>query len=121
LDLAKVPRRDFQAESGRSVNRLPVYPGPPFQFHKPGEGRFRSLTAAEFDRMNEEWDNLPAQPFSLLELIRGWHSSGHDIFAENKAVFFGLSDQATLNPSLKGKAPDRESASLVVVTFGAWP
>lgn len=121
VDLAKVSRRVFQKESGRSVNRLPIYPGPPFQFHKPAEGKNRNSTEAESKQMNEDWDNLGTQPFSLLELVRGWSTSGDDVFAENKAVFFGLSDQATLGPSLQGKSPDRKSASLVVVTFGEWP
>jgi hypothetical protein len=61
------------------------------------------------------------QPFSLIELLRGWSNNGDDVFAETKAVFFGLSDQATLDPSLRGKSPDRKSASLTVVTFGTWP
>jgi len=121
LDLSKVPRREFQKESGRSVGRLPQYPGPPFQFRNPAEDRNRGFTEAESKQMNEEWDQLEAQPFSLLELLRGWSTTGDDIFADNKAVFFGLSDQATLGPSLQGQSPGRKSASLMVVTFGAWP
>jgi len=121
LDLAKVPRREFQKESGRSVDRLPQYPGPPFHFRKPAEHRNRGFTEVESKQMNEEWDHLAAQPFSLLELLRGWSTSGEDIFANNKAVFFGLSDQATLGPVLQGQSPSQKSASLMVVTFGAWP
>jgi hypothetical protein len=71
--------------------------------------------------MEEEWDNLATQPFSLVELLRGWPRSGDDVFSETKAVFFGLSDQATVGPSLREKSPDRKSASLTVVTFGTWP
>jgi hypothetical protein len=121
VDLAQVPRRSFSKESGRSVNRLPEYPGPPFPFHKPNEEKFRNWSEAETKQMEEEWDNLATHPFSLLELLRGWSRSGDDVFSETKAVFFGLSDQATLGPSLLGKSPDRKSASLTVVTFGMWP
>jgi hypothetical protein len=121
LDLAKVPRREFQKESGRSVSRLPGYPGPPFQFRKPTDSGNRAFTEAESQQMNEEWDNLGAEPYSLLELLRGWSTNGDDVFAENKAVFFGLSDQTGLVPVLRGQSPDRKSASLTIVTFGAWP
>jgi hypothetical protein len=121
LDLAKVPRREFQKESGRSVSRLPGYPGPPFQCRKPTDSGNRAFTEAESQQMNEEWDNLGAEPFSLLELLRGWSTNGDDVFAENKAVFFGLSDQTGLVPVLRGQSPDRKSASLTIVTFGAWP
>ncbi len=130
IDLARMQRLDYSKESGRSVNRLPDYPGPPFQFHKPNtqedggagaEERFQSNGQAKLEQMNKEWDDLAVQPFSLTELVRGWVRNGDDVFAETKAVFFGLSDQATLGPSLRGQSPDRKSASLTVVTFGAWP
>ena len=121
IDLAQIPRRSFAKESGRSVNRLPDYPGPPFPFHKPDEAKYRNPSEVETKQMEEEWENLAAQPFSLIELLRGWSRSGDDVFSETKAVFFGLSDQATMGPSLREKSPDRKSASLVVVTFGAWP
>jgi hypothetical protein len=121
VDLSQVPHRNFSKESGRSVNRLPEYPGPPFSFHKPGDEKYRNVSEAETKQMDEEWDNLVAQPFSLLELLRGWSRNGDDVFSETKAVFFGLSDQATLGPSLREKSPDRKSASLTVVTFGTWP
>jgi hypothetical protein len=121
VDLAQVPRRSFSKESGRSVNRQPEYPGPPFLFHKPDDEKFRNLSEAEKTEMEKEWDNLASQPFSLLELVRGWPRNGDDIFIETKAVFFGLSDDATMRPSLRGKSPDRKSASLTIVTFGMWP
>jgi hypothetical protein len=121
VDLAQVPRKGFSKESGRFVNRLPGYPGPPFAFHKPLQENYRNWPEAETKRMGEEWDNLSTQPFSLLELLRGWTGEGDNVFAETKAVFFGLSDQATLGPSLRGESPDRKSASLTVVTFGTWP
>jgi hypothetical protein len=121
LDLAKVPRREFQKESGRSVSRLPRYPGPPFQFRKAAESGNRASSEDESLPMNEEWDRLATQPFSLLELLRGWSTNGDDVFAESKAVFFGLSDQAGFGPALQGQSPDRKSASLTIVTFGAWP
>jgi hypothetical protein len=121
VDLTQVPRRSYRNEAGRSVNRLPQYPGPPFAFHKPDEEKFQNWSEAETKRMEEEWDNLGTQPFSLIELLRGWSRNGDDVFSETKAVFFGLSDQATIGPSLREKSPDRKSASLTVVTFGAWP
>src|SRR5262249_34124478 len=129
IDLARAQRLDYAKESGRFVSRLPFYPGPPFQFHKPGaredsdsapEDRAMPPDETGLDQMNKEWDGLEAQPFSLVELMRGWVRNGDDVFAETKAVFFGLSDQATLGPTLRGQSPDRKSASLVVVTFGAW-
>ena len=121
VDLAQIPRRSFAKEAGRSVNRLPGYPGPPFSFHKPKDEKYRNWSEAEAKQMEEEWDKLATQPFSLLELLRGWSRNGDDVFSETKAVFFGLSDEATLSPSLRGKSPDRKSASLTVVTFGTWP
>ena len=71
--------------------------------------------------MEEEWDKLAANPFSLIELLRGWSPNGDDLFAETRAVFLGLSDQATLGSSLRDESPDRKSASLMVVPFGTWP
>jgi len=130
IDLARAQRLDYSKESGRSVNRLPFYPGPPFQFHKPNAREDRDSAPEErvmfpdetgLEHMNKEWDGLEAQPFSLVELLRGWARNGDQIFSETKAVFFGLSDQATLGPALREQSPDRKSASLVVVTFGAWP
>jgi len=121
VDLAQVPRRSFSKETGRSVNRLPAYPGPPFRFHKPGDERFRNFSEAEIKQMEEEWDKLAANPFSLIELLRGWSPNGDDLFAETRAVFLGLSDQATLGSSLRDESPDRKSASLMVVTFGTRP
>jgi hypothetical protein len=121
VDLTQVPRRSYRNEAGRSVNRLPQYPGPPFAFHKPDEEKFQNWSEAETKRMEEEWDNLGTQPFSLIELLRGWSRNGDDVFSETKAVFFGLSDQATIGPSLREKSPDRKSASLTIVTFGTWP
>ena len=121
IDLAHAERLSFSKESGRWVNRLPGYPGPPFVFRKPEERSGRNLTAEEWKQMNEEWDRLAAQPFSLVELLRGWPRNGEDVFSETKAVFFGVSDEATVGPSLRGKSPDRKSASLTIVTFEAWP
>lgn len=121
VDLTQVPRRSYVNEAGRSVNRLPQYPGPPFAFHKPDEEKFRNWSEAETKQMEEEWDNLAEQPFSLIELLRGWSRNGDDVFSETKAVFFGLSDQATVGPSLREKSSDRKSTSLTVVTFGTWP
>jgi hypothetical protein len=121
VDLANTPRREYQKESSRLMDQLLDYPGPPFPFRKPPAVSSESYTAAEARQMKEEWHNLPKQPFSLLEFLRGWPASGDDVFVETKAVFFGLSDQATLGPSLQGQSPDRKSAALVIVTFGAWP
>jgi hypothetical protein len=121
VDLANTPRREYRKESRRLMDQLLDYPGPPFQFRKPPAIGSEAYTAAEAKQMKEEWDNLPKQPFSLLELLRGWPASGDDVFVETKAVFFGLSDQATLGASLQGQSPDRKSAALVIVTFGAQP
>jgi len=111
----------FTKETGRYVSRIPDYPGPPFPFHKPDNEKYRNWSESEAKQMEEEWDKLATQRFSLLELLRGWPRNGDDVFSETKAVFFGLSDEATLGPSLRGKSPDRKSASLTVVTFGTWP
>jgi len=121
VDLEKVPHRSFSKEAGRSVSRQPEYPGPPFPFHKPNDEKDRNWSEAEIKEMEQEWDKLASQPFSLLELLHGWSRNGDDVFIETNAVFFGLSDEATLRPSLRDKSPDRKSASLTIVTFGTWP
>jgi hypothetical protein len=121
VDLGRATRLNFANEAGRSVSRLPDYPGPPFPFHKRANEKNQNWSEAEAKQMEEEWDKLDTQPFSLPELLRGWSRNGEDVFSETKAVFLGLSDEATLGPSLRGKSPDRKSASLTVVTFGAWP
>ncbi len=121
VDVAQVPHLSFTKETGRYVSRIPDYPGPPFPFHKPDNEKYRNWSESEAKQMEEEWDKLATQRFSLLELLRGWPRNGDDVFSETKAVFFGLSDEATLGPSLRGKSPDRKSASLTVVTFGTWP
>jgi hypothetical protein len=121
VDLAQVSRRSYSKESGHSANRLPDYPGPPFPFRKPNDERFRSWSETDSKQMDLEWDRLESQTFSLLELLHGWSRNGEDVFNETKAVFFGLSDEATLGATLRGESPDRKSASLTVVTFGTWP
>ena len=121
VDLALVPWRTYHEETGRVVNFFPAYPGPPFQVRKPENQQHPSFTDEEIKRMDKEWESLAKQPFALSELLRGWPSNGDDVFYETKAVFFGLSDQATLGPSLRGKTPDRKSTSLTIVKFGDWP
>ena len=121
VELDHVPHLSLSKESGRSVNRQPEYPGPPFPFHKTDDEKFRSWSETETKEMEQEWDKLATQPFSLLELLHGWSRNGVDVFIETRAVFFGLSDEATLRPSLRDKSPDRKSASLTIVTFGTWP
>ncbi len=120
-DQTQVLWHTYQEETGRVVNFFPAYPGPPFQIRKPENQQHPNFTDAEIKRMNEEWESLTKQPFALSELLRGWPGNGDDVFYETKAVFFGLSDQATLGPSLRGKTPDRKSASLTIVKFGEWP
>jgi hypothetical protein len=61
------------------------------------------------------------QPFSLLELIRGWSKHGNDVFSQTKAVLFGLSREATVGASLRDRSPDRKSYSLTIVAFEEWP
>ena len=72
-------------------------------------------------RYDEEFKELPFEPFSLLELIRGWPRQGGDVFSETKAAFFGLSKEATLGAALRGRSPDHKAYSLTVGTCGEWP
>jgi hypothetical protein len=121
VQIDQLPHLDYAKESGHSINRVPEYPGPPFPFVRtqPPEG-VRVFVVGN-KRIEEEWDKLATQPFSLVELLRGWPTNGDDVFSETKAVFFGLSNQATLGSSLEGVSPERKSASLTIVTFGTWP
>lgn len=120
VDLGHVPRRPYEQETGRRTsNNVANFPGPPFNFRPP---RREDYAPEEWmKRSDKEFKDLETQPFALSELIRGWSKHGDDIFAETKAVFFGLSSEGTLGAALRDRTPDRKAAALTVVTFGEWP
>ncbi len=119
-DLAHVPRRRYEEETGhRTTNGVPSYPPPPFGFRRPEQQE--AVPEEETKRFDEEFKALPFRPFSILELIRGWSRQGSDVFSQTKAVFFGLSGEATVGAALRDRSPDRKAYSLTVVTFGEWP
>lgn len=115
VDLGHVPRKPYQQEVGRVLSDGPGYPRPPFEIRNT---EHPAATEAESKQFQEEWDALQKQPFSLLELIRGWSRNADDVFYETRAVFFGLSRDATLSASLRDRSPEHKAYSLTVVTFG---
>lgn len=117
-DLGHVERRPYAEESGRIIQGNRGYPGPPFA-HRLTSGW--PATAEQLKQYEKERDELAQKPFSVLELIRGWSPIGDDVFYQTKAVFFGLSKEATLDAALRGQSPDHKAYSLVVVTFKDWP
>jgi hypothetical protein len=118
-DLAHVRRLPYAQETGRVVPNTQTYPGPPFPFQAT-EGGWHS-SEEQLRRYEQERNALPQQPFSLLELIRGWSPVGDDVFYETKAVFLGLSTEATLGAALRDRSPDYKAFSLTIVTFKEWP
>jgi hypothetical protein len=120
VDLAHVLRHTYEDETGRRTSgRLPNFPAPPFA-HRPAE-KEEGVSEEWMKRSDEEFKGLSGQPFALSELLRGWPKNGEVVFSETKAVFFGLSSEATLGAALRDQSPDRKTATLTVVTFGEWP
>jgi hypothetical protein len=118
VELGHAQRLSYAQETGRIVPNGD-YPGPPFSFHRT-EGHWPS-SEEQLRQYEKERKSLASQPFSLLELIRGWSPVGDDVFIDTKAVFFGLSAEAPLNAALRGRSPDRKTFSLTIVTFKVWP
>lgn len=121
VDLGHVKRLSYPQETGRVVRANQGYPGPPFPFKETEGGGHWRASVEEYRRDEQERNALARQPFSLLELIRGWSSKGDDVFYETKAVFFGLSTEATLGATLRDRSPDHQAFSLTIVTFKEWP
>ena len=120
VDLSHVSRLDYSSQTGRVVSRPSLgYPSPPFPFRDLHQDL--SLPEKDGKRFELEYDGLSGQPFSLVELIRGWPKDGAAAFDKTKAVFFGSSGELPLGATLSDRAPDRKSSSLLVVTFGEWP
>jgi hypothetical protein len=119
VNLGHVQRLPYTQETGRSLSNNEGYPGPPFAFHVTESGWHTS--EEQLRRYDKERKALTSQPFSLLELIRGWSPVGEDVFIDTKAVFFGLSEEAPLNAALRGRSPDHKTFSLTIVTFKVWP
>jgi hypothetical protein len=113
-----VERRPYAEETGRIIRDNRGYPGPPFA-HKLTSGW--PATGAQLKQYEKERGELSQKPFSVLELIRGWSPIGDDVFYDTKAIFFGLSKEATLGAALRDQSPDHKAYSLVVVTFKDWP
>ena len=119
VDLAHVTRRSYKEETGRQPFGGAEYPPPPSLIRNTNfNGRTKEEQQHRFD---EEFKTLSSTPFSILELIRGWPPQEDNVFFETKAVFFGLSKEATMGATLRDREPDRKSDSLTVVTFGEWP
>jgi hypothetical protein len=118
-DLGHVPRLHYAQETGRVVTNTQAYPGPPFAFHVTEGGWHTS--EEQLRQYEEERNSLSRKPFSLLELIRGWSPNGDDVFYQTRAVFFGLSSEATLGAELRDRAPDHKAFSLTIVKFKDWP
>jgi len=119
VDLGRVQRHPYAQETGRSLSNNEGYPGPPFAFRTTESGWHTS--EEQLRQYDKERKSLTGQPFSLLELIRGWSPVGEDVFIDTKAVFLGLSAEAPLNATLRGRTPDHKTVSLTVVTFKVWP
>lgn len=117
-DLGHVERRTYAGETGRIFRDNRGYPGPPFA-HKLASGW--PATEDQLKQYEKERNELSQKPFSLLELIRGWSPIGDDVFYDTKAIFFGLSKEATLRAALRDQSPNHKAYSLVVVTFKDWP
>lgn len=120
VDLAHVPHRPYEDETGRRTSdAVANFPGIPFT-HKAME-REQWLGEEWAKRSDKEFTDLSQQPFALSELIRGWPKDGETVFSTTKAVFFGLSDEATLGATLRDRMPDRKAATLTMITFEEWP
>lgn len=120
VDLGHVPRRPYEEEVGRHTSgSVPNFPAVPFQ-HKPLQ-KVEGYSEEWTKHSDEEFKSLPRQLFALSELIRGWPKDGDTVFSDTKAVFFGLSDEATLGAALRDRSPNRKAATLTMVTFGEWP
>lgn len=120
VDLAHVPHQPYEDETGRrTYNAIANFPGIPFT-HKAIE-REQWLGQEWTTRSDKEFTDLSKQPFELSELIRGWPKDGKAVFSSCKAVFFGLSDEATLGATLRDRSPDRKAATMTMITFEEWP
>jgi hypothetical protein len=117
-DLGHVERRPYAEETGRIIQGNRGYPGPPFA-HKLTSGW--PATEEQLKQYEKERNELSQRPFSVLELIRGWSPIGDDVFYQTRAIFFGLSKEATLDAALRDQSPDHKAYSLLVVTFKDWP
>jgi hypothetical protein len=120
VDLGHAKRLPYAQETGRQfAANNEGYPGPPFAFHVTEGGWHAS--EEQLALYEKELKSLNDKPFSLLELIRGWSPVGDDVFADTKAVFFGLSTEAPLGAKLRDRSPDQKAFSLTIVTFKEWP
>ena len=120
VDLAHVPHQPYEDETGRRTSdAVANFPGIPFT-HKAIE-REQWLGEEWTKRSDKEFTDLSHRPFELSELIRGWPKDGETVFSTTKAVFFGLSDEATLGATLRDRSPDRKATTLTMITFEEWP
>lgn len=117
VDLATVPHLPYESATGRHAQS---YPAPPFPFDHDHYNP-PPPTEQEVAQFTHEYEALPGQPLSALELLRGWPSVGKCAFSETKAAFLGLADSPSIGATLPGRAPAEKSVSLFIVTFEVWP
>ncbi len=118
VDLSRVPQHTYQQMVGRSARAGEAYPGPPFEIRdKTREDQELREAPLDEKQFEKEWQELSQQTFTLTELIRGWPRDADSVFTETKAVFFGLSTEASPGARLRGMSPLRKAYSLVIVTF----
>jgi hypothetical protein len=114
VDLAHVSHHPYEDETGRRTSdAVANFPAIPFT-HKAVE-REQSFDEGWIKRSDKEFADLAHQPFALSELKRGWPKDGKTVFSTTKAVFFGLSSDATLGATLRDRSPDRKAATLQLV------
>jgi hypothetical protein len=116
IDLNAVRQESLSSATGRNF---------PYAFGYPatlGEGTEAEPATNQTDWKEEqkgveEWRQLPYRPFELVELIRSWPHNGGNIFDSRSGVFFGLSDESSLQASLQGVPFTKKSYGLTIVSF----
>ena len=120
VDLTHVSHQPYEEETGRRTSdAVANFPGIPFP-HKAIE-KEQWFGEEWTKRSDKEYADLSKQPFALSELIRGWPKDAKAVFSTTKAVFFGLSNEATLGATLRDRSPDRKAATLTMIAFEEWP
>ena len=69
----------------------------------------------------EESQLRASQPFSLIELIRGWPQLSGHIFERRSGMFFGLADGSPAEAHLEGVDSKYAARTVVIVSFALQP